>query len=342
MSRALIVGVAGTELTAPETRFLREVRPCGLILFSRNCAGGDQIRGLVAAARAAAGDDLLVSIDQEGGRVQRLRPPLGRVLAPAAAYATRFVEDPDRARRAAFAVARLVADDLRALGIDTNCAPVLDVPVHGSHDIIGDRAYGASVASVAALGRAVAEGYSAGGVVPIIKHIPGHGRATADSHLALPRVAASRADLTQTDFAPFRLLADLPVAMTAHVVFEAIDPHLPASISPRAHAEVIRGEIGFDGLLMSDDISMHALSGPFDGRAAAVLAAGSDIVLHCNGDLAEMQAAAAATPVLAGEARRRLERACAVRSRRQPFDAGAAEGDLAWVLAAESVRLGLP
>jgi beta-N-acetylhexosaminidase len=216
--------------------------------------------------------------------------------------------------------AQLTATDLRRAGIDTNCAPVLDVPAPGSHDIIGDRAYGADPRQVAALGRAVAEGHLAGGVLPVIKHIPGHGRATADSHLELPVVAAPLAELERTDFAPFRACADLPAAMTAHVVYAAIDRERPASTSVRVIADVVRGAIGFDGLLMSDDLGMQALSGTIAARAEAVMAAGCDLALVCSGDPADTEAVAAAVPQLSGMALGRLERARALIGRPQPID----------------------
>jgi beta-N-acetylhexosaminidase len=335
MRSALITGLAGPTLTEAERQFLRSVRPAGIILFARNCLDADQIRRLVAEARTAVGEDhTLVLIDQEGGRVQRLRPPLGRTLPPAIAYGRMFEEMPERAREVAYLVARLLAEDLRALGIDTDCAPVLDVPVPGAHDIIGDRAYGRRPEVVAALGRAVAEGLMAGGVLPVVKHVPGHGRATQDSHLALPVVATRHTELSTTDFAPFRALDAMPAAMTAHVVFSDIDPDRPASTSPRVIAEVIRGEIGFDGLLMSDDLGMKALTGGMRARAEAVIAAGSDVALHCSGDLAEMAAAAAGVPSLAGPALRRFEAAIGVVNRRpEPFDRTAAEVALEAVLA---------
>jgi beta-N-acetylhexosaminidase len=334
MRTALIAGLAGHVLTADETAFLEQVRPAGIILFARNLDSHDQIRVLVAAAHDAAGTaDLLVLIDQEGGRVQRLRPPLGRALPPAAAYARLFEQDPDAACAAAFAVARLLADDLKALGINTDCAPIADLPVAGSHAIIGDRAYGTTPEQVVRLARAVADGFMAGGVLPVIKHIPGHGRATQDSHLALPEVTEPHAVLTATDFAPFKALNRLPAAMTAHVVFRDIDADAPASISAIVTREIIRGEIGYDGLLMSDDLSMHALSGTMRSRAERVVAAGSDVVLHCNGDMAEMREAASGTPALAGEALRRFEQAISVLNASQPYDRAAAEADLARVLA---------
>lgn len=337
MRTALIVGIAGHALTVAERAFLEKVRPAGIILFARNLDSHAQIRALVADAHASAGtSDLLVLIDQEGGRVQRLRPPLGRALPPAAAYGQLYAQDPEAGCAAAFAVARLLADDLKALGLNTDCAPVADLPVAGSHAIIGDRAYGATPEQVVRLAGAVAEGFMAGGVLPVIKHIPGHGRATKDSHLALPVVEAPRAELSATDFAPFKALNKVPAAMTAHVVFSAIDADAPASTSATVTGEIIRGEIGFDGLLMSDDLSMKALSGAMRARAESVIAAGSDVVLHCNGDLAEMQEAAAGSPPLSGQALRRFEQALNVLNASQPYDKAAAEAHLARVLALAS------
>lgn len=340
MRSAFITGVAGTQLTADEAGFLASSKPCGLILFTRNCESHAQIRSLVSAVKEAIGlSELLVLIDQEGGRVQRLRPPLGRALPPAAAYARYFADDPAGACRAANAAARLVAEDLASLGINTDCAPVLDVPVAGSHDIIGDRAYGATPAQVARIGRAVAEGFIAQGMLPVIKHIPGHGRATTDSHHDLPVVTTTRAELEKSDFEAFRLMADMPAAMTAHVVFTAIDDMGPASTSSIVTRDIIRGQIGFDGLLMSDDLSMKALSGSLRERAEAVLAAGSDIALHCNGNLAEMQAVAAGVAVLDGRAAERFAAAMAVTQRRESFDVAAAEADLAAVLTKHGVAV---
>lgn len=333
MRAALIAGLSGMSLTDEERAFYRDVRPAGTILFTRNCRDLDQVAALVADVRAAVGaDDFLVLIDQEGGRVQRLRGALGRALPPARHYGQLYAVDPERAKMAAYLAARLVAQDLRALGIDTNCAPVLDIPVPGAHDIIGDRAYGTDASTVIALAREVMAGYADGGVVPVIKHIPGHGRAGADSHLALPVVETSRDDLSRTDFLPFRALADAPAAMTAHVVFTAIDPERPASTSRRVTDEVIRGEIGFSGLLMSDDLSMHALSGPMRVRAQEVLAAGCDVALHCNGDMGEMREAAAGVRALEGRAADRFARAWRVTQRQSDFDAQEAVEMLAEVL----------
>lgn len=331
--KALITGMAGHALSADERAFLKRERPCGLILFTRNCASHDQIRALVAEAKAAIGSsDVLVLIDQEGGRVQRLRPPLARALPPAAAYSRLFSGDPALACKTAYDAARLVAAELRALSINMNCAPVLDLPVPGSHDIIGDRAYGTSSWQVVALARAVADGLKAGGVVPVIKHIPGHGRATADSHLALPVVSATHAELSATDFAPFRALAGEPAAMTAHVVYAAIDAAAPATTSKRMIGGIIREEIGFGGFLMSDDLSMKALSGSLTGRAHASIAAGCDVALHCNGNLAEMIAVAEGVPSLEGRACDRFASALALTHQTDVFDEGAALASLATAL----------
>lgn len=339
MRRALITGLSGPTLLSDEARFLQATRPAGIILFARNCVGLDQIRTLVADAHAAVGSaDLLVLIDQEGGRVRRLRPPLWRALPSAAAYDFLWKADAALGLEAAHAVARLTAEELRDIGVNTTCAPVLDLRIEGAHDIIGDRAYGAEPTSVAALGRAVAEGYSAGGVVPVIKHIPGHGRALADSHLELPVVATARSELDATDFAPFRRLADQPAAMTAHVVFTSVDAARPASTSAIVTRDVIRGFMGFDGLLMSDDLSMQALSGSLAERAEAVIAAGSDVALHCNGNLDEMRQVAAAVPVVAASCADRLERCFAVPRTTQPYDRSRAEVCWQAALAADTAR----
>jgi beta-N-acetylhexosaminidase len=334
--KSFITGVEGLALTDDERAFLKSERPAGLILFARNLADRAQIRRLVIAVRTAIGtDDILILIDQEGGRVQRLRPPLARALPPAASFAALYPADLKAAIEAAQLISHLVAAELSELGINTNCVPVLDVPAAGAHEIIGDRAYGRDTASIIALGRAVANSFMAAGVLPVMKHIPGHGRAGADSHLELPRVTASLAELSAIDFVPFRALRDLPAAMTAHVVFTALDSERPASTSPTVISETIRGTLGFDGLLISDDLSMKALTGDFTARTAAVLEAGSDLALHCNGDLAEMRAVAAASPVLAGPALDRFQRAIALTKRPPaPFDQAAAETVLARMLGA--------
>ena len=333
MPNAFITGLAGVDLLPAERNFLAASKPAGIILFARNCQSHEQIRRLVYDARNAIGsEDALVLIDQEGGRVQRLRPPLGRALPAAALYGALFASEPAEARRAAFLASRQTAADLRALGINTNCAPVLDVPVAGSHNVIGNRAYGAAVVQVAALGGAVADGLMAGGVLPVMKHIPGHGRGTADSHHALPVVDTPRDVLDTTDFAPFRALAHLPAAMTAHVLYSAIDAERPATTSPAVIDQVIRQAIGFDGLLMSDDVSMKALSGSVGESAAAALAAGCDLVLHCNGVLAEMEAVATESPAMGGRVLARLEAAMAVLQRSEPYEQHLAEAAIERVL----------
>jgi beta-N-acetylhexosaminidase len=332
MLAAFITGLAGPELTAQEADMLRQARPCGVILFARNAVDPDQLRRLTDDARSAVGDEIMVLVDQEGGRVQRLRPPHWRALPAAAAYGKLREGDPQRALAVARATARLTAADLRAVGINTNCAPLLDLPAPGSHGVIGDRAYADSPEEVAALGAAVADGLMAGGVLPVMKHLPGHGRAMADSHFDLPVVDTARAELEASDFVPFRKLAHLPAAMTAHVVFAAIDADAPASTSKRVTGEVIRGSIGFDGLLMSDDLAMKALRGSVAERAAAVIAAGSDVILACNGGLAESEAVASVAPPLEGRARERFEAARAVFAQQQPFALAEAEACLAEVL----------
>jgi beta-N-acetylhexosaminidase len=277
-----------------------------------------------------------VLVDQEGGRVQRLGPPHWPAYPPGAAFARLYAMDRPAGLRAAWLGARLIAADLAALGIDVDCAPVADVPVSGADPVIGDRAYGATPEQVATLAGAVAEGLLAGGILPVLKHVPGHGRATADSHKKLPVVTAERAALERTDFAAFRALAHLPMGMTAHVVFAAIDPMAPATTSAVMIGEVIRGSIGFDGLLMSDDISMGALSGAIGARSQAAIAAGCDVVLHCSGSLAEMEEVAAAVPILAGDAARRAAAALTLRAAGEPIDVRAARAEFAALLGGQT------
>lgn len=339
MRAAVIVGLSGLELTAPEAAWLAVARPCGIIVFARNCATRSQVRRLVGDALTAIGTaDTLVLIDQEGGRVRRLRPPEWRDMASARAIADVERTAPGDGVAAAFCVARLSADELREIGVTVSCAPVLDLSIPGAHGIIGDRAYGGTGEEIVPLASAVIDGLKAGGVVPVIKHIPGHGRALADSHLALPVVTATESELAATDFAPFRALRHAPAAMTAHVVYSAIDATAPASTSSRVIERVIRGRIGFEGLLMSDDLGMQALSGAIGERAAAVCAAGCDVALECSGDLASAQAAAAAAPVLAGQAEERFEACLAVTHRIEPFDRDRAERLARLSLAAEAAR----
>ncbi|HLC09227.1 MAG TPA: beta-N-acetylhexosaminidase, partial [Methyloceanibacter sp.] len=298
---AFISGCAELALTESERALFARTRPCGLILFARNCKDPDQVRALVASFREAVGsDEVLILIDQEGGRVQRLRHPYWREMPPADRYGLAYERDPERAKLAAFAGARLIAAELYDLGINVNCTPVLDVPEKGAHEIIGDRAFSTDPNVVIALGRAVIEGTLAGGVLPVIKHVPGHGRAHADSHLDLPRIEASREALEAVDFRPFQALRDAPLAMTAHVVLEAFDDLRPATISPVIIGEVIRNLIGLKGLVMSDDLGMKALRDPFAERARAVIGAGCDVALHCDGDFAEMEQVASAVPPLEG------------------------------------------
>lgn len=319
---AAILGCKGLTLTPEEVAFFREVQPWGFILFKRNVDTPDQVVALTVALRDAVGrSDAPILIDQEGGRVARLGPPHWRRYPPGRAYGDLPANDPLFRREITRLGGRLLAHDLSALGINVDCVPVLDVPIPGAHDVIGDRAYGTTPEDVAALGRAACEGLIAGGVLPVIKHIPGHGRARTDSHLDLPIVDATYEALDTRDFAPFRVMSDMPMAMTAHVIFTAIDPKRPATTSRRAIQDVVRGAIGFDGLLMSDDLSMKALSGDFSQRARASLAAGCDVVLHCNGDMAEMQGVIAGTKMLAGRAAQRAKSALGRLARvREPFD----------------------
>jgi len=307
--RAFVSGCRSYALEADERAFLRESDPWGLILFRRNVESRAQVRALTDDFRALVGRaDAPVLIDQEGGRVQRLRPPEWADYPAAARF------DPELGPRAEEGVRlamRLIAHDLLEVGVTVDCAPVLDVADEATHEVIGSRAYSRDPARVAALGRAAMEGLLAGGVSPVVKHTPGHGRARADSHLELPVVDASRADLAR-DFAPFRALKDAPAAMTAHVVYTALDPARAGTISPKVIGEIVRGEIGFDGLLISDDLSMKALGGPFDVRTRAAFAAGVDIALHCNGDLDEARPVAEASPILAGRALARAQKLLAL------------------------------
>jgi beta-N-acetylhexosaminidase len=331
--RAFITGIAGTALTDEERRFLGGAQPWGFIVFARNIAGPDPLRRLIAELRAAVGRDAPVLIDQEGGRVARLRPPNWPEYPPGAAYGALYDRDRDAGLAAARLGGRLIAYDLADLGIDVDCLPVADVPVAGADAVIGDRAYGTEPAKVAAIAGALAAGLAAGGVLPVLKHIPGHGRATADSHKRLPVVTAERATLETTDFAAFRPLAGLPLGMTAHVVFSALDPIAPATTSAVIVEGVIRDSIGFRGLLMSDDISMGALSGSISERSAAAIAAGCDVVLHCNGELAEMRAVAAAVPKLSGAPAGRAKAALAQKQPPKPIDVAASRAEFARLLA---------
>jgi beta-N-acetylhexosaminidase len=320
--RACILGCAGTTLSAEEVAFFRDARPWGFILFRRNIESPAQGRALTAALRDAVGWHAPILVDQEGGRVQRLGPPHWPKYPPGRAYGTLATNDPLVRREITRLGARLIAHDLLDLGINVDCVPVLDVPQRGAHDIIGDRAYGETVEEIATLGRAAAEGLIAGGVLPVIKHIPGHGRAMADSHQHLPVVDAPVSELSAVDFAPFRVLSDMPMAMSAHIVFTAIDPKRPGTQSKTVIKDIIREDIGFGGLLMTDDLSMKALKGDFSQRARRALSAGCDVILHCNGVRAVMQSVVAGTRSLSGKAKARADAALARLARvPEPFDA---------------------
>ncbi|MGD0332649.1 MAG: beta-N-acetylhexosaminidase [Xanthobacteraceae bacterium] len=325
--RAFITGVSGLALKDEERAFLREAQPWGLILFRRNVADPDAVRRLIDETRTTLGRAAPVLIDQEGGRVQRLGPPLWPAYPPGAAYGVVYDRDREAGLAAARLGARLIAADLAPLGFDVDCMPIADLPVAGTDPAIGDRAYGSEPGKVAAIAAAIAQGLTEGGVLPVVKHMPGHGRATVDSHKRLPVVNADRAVLEATDFAAFRPLAALPLAMTAHVVFTAIDPIAPATVSPIIVREVIRDSIGFQGLLMSDDISMGALSGSLGERTRAAIAAGCDVVLHCNGEMPQMLAVAAEAPVLAADAARRAAAALAAKRPPVPVDLAAARAE---------------
>jgi beta-N-acetylhexosaminidase len=328
-TRAFITGVSGPELTAAEREFIRSERPWGFILFKRNIETPAQVILLVRELREAIGNpEAPVLIDQEGGRVQRLGPPHWPVYPPGAVFGVLYDIDPALGLTAARLSARLMAADLIGLGVTVDCLPLADVPVAGADAVIGNRAYGTEPGKVAAIARAVTDGLEQGGILPVLKHIPGHGRATADTHFRPPEVDTSKTELERTDFAAFQPLADLPMAMTAHVVFSALDPAQPATTSATIIRRVIRGVIGFQGLLMSDDVSMNALAGSIAERTRAILTAGCDMVLHCNGKLDEMREVAAETPELSGMALERARRALASRGAPQAFDRLAARAEL--------------
>src|SRR5271156_5500335 len=328
-TRAFITGVSGPELSAAEHEFVRSERPWGFILFKRNIETPAQVSLLVRELRESINDpEAPVLIDQEGGRVQRFGPPHWPVYPPGAGFGASYDIEPALGLTAARLSARLSAADLFEAGVTVDCLPLADVPVAGADAVIGNRAYGTEPGKVAAIARAVTEGLQQGGVLPVLKHIPGHGRATADTHFRLPVVDTPRAELEKTDFAAFQPLADLPMAMTAHVVFSALDPAHPATTSATIIEQVIRGVIGFQGLLMSDDVSMNALAGSIADRTKAIIAAGCDMVLHCNGKLDEMREVAGETPELSGKALQRARLALASRKAPQPFDRLAARAEL--------------
>ena len=327
--KAFIAGVAGTELSTEERSFFRSERPWGFILFKRNVETPTQIAALTEQLREALGEpEVAIFIDQEGGRVQRLGPPNWSSYPAGAVFGQLYDIAPAMGVTAARLSARLIADDLQRIGVTVDCLPLADVPAPGADAVIGDRAYGTEPGKVAAIARAVAEGLEQGGILPVVKHIPGHGRAAADTHFRLPVVDAPKKELETTDFAAFRPLADLPMAMTAHVVFSAYDPVQPATTSATIIERVIRRLIGFQGLLMSDDVSMNALAGSIAERTRAIFAAGCDVVLHCNGKMTEMRDVAREAPELSGQALQRAKRALAARKAAKPFDRAAARAEL--------------
>jgi beta-N-acetylhexosaminidase len=333
MRTRVIYGCSAQALGTEERAFFRDVQPWGFILFARNVSDREQVRALVDSLRETVGDARApVLIDQEGGRVARLNPPNWRERPCAARFGEVYANAPEAATEAAYLNARLIASDLGELGINVDCLPVLDVPVEGADNVIGDRAFARDPATIIALGRAVIEGLLEGGVLPVMKHIPGHGRAMTDSHLALPRIATTAEELSATDFVTFRSLNQCPMAMTAHVVYEGIDPQRPATTSPKVIRDVIRGEIGFDGLLMSDDVSMGALEGRISVRTKAALFAGCDVVLHCNAKMEEMKEVAEGAKPLDGESLKRAEHVLALLSAADPFDPAGAEAHLAELL----------
>jgi beta-N-acetylhexosaminidase len=336
-TKAWIAGVAGHSLTGEEKQFFRDHEPWGFILFARNIFDPSQVRALTSEMRAITGrEDTPILIDQEGGRVQRLRPPHWASYPTGRALGALHARDPGQGRRAAWLQSRLIALDLERLGINVDCLPVLDVPVAGAHDVIGDRAYSHQPYEVALLARSACEGLMDGGVLPVIKHIPGHGRAFSDSHKELPVVDTNPAILGCTDFYPFMQLADMPLAMTAHVVYSGFDRENPATTSRFMVQTIIRGWLGYDGLLMSDDLSMQALSGDFAHRTQSSFAAGCDVVLHCNGAMNEMREIAAHCPVLADEAERRARHALLRIRPAEPVDEGSLRAEFAELMPAQA------
>lgn len=308
-SKSFISGCKGLTLTDDEKAFFRDERPFGFILFGRNIGEPAQVADLTAALRDTVGGDprIPVLIDQEGGRVQRIKPPYVPQYPNAAALGAIYRQDEEKGLRAAWLMSRLFAFDLSRLGVNVDCLPVLDVAVPGVHDVIGNRAYGQEPEIVAAMGKAASEGLKAGGLLPVMKHMPGHGRTMVDSHHDLPVVNAPIAELEAIDFVPFRRMKDELMAMSAHIVFTDIDKDNPATTSPKVVRDIIRGHIGFDGLLMSDDVSMNALAGDIATRARGIIDAGLDLVLHCHGIMDEMIAVAETVPPLVGEGRRRAD-----------------------------------
>jgi beta-N-acetylhexosaminidase len=334
MRTRAIYGCAGLTLNDEERAFFHDARPWGFILFARNIDDRAQVLELCAALRETVNDPRApILIDQEGGRVARMKPPHWAERPAAARFGAMYESAPDVAREACYLNARAIAYDLAEVGINVDCLPVLDVPVEGASDVIGTRAFSRDASIIIELARAQIEGLTDGGVLPVMKHIPGHGRATADTHFELPRVTATAAELSATDFVTFRSLDQCKMAMTAHVVYTAIDDHRPATTSPKLIRDVIRGEMGFDGLLMSDDLSMNALTGTLASRAKAALFAGCDVVLHCNGRIEEMRSVAEEAKPLEGVSLRRASAVLAQLVTPAPFDADAATARVAQLLA---------
>ncbi len=325
---AYIFGCAGERLSAEEAAFFRDVNPWGFILFARNIDTPEQLKRLTGDLREAVGRDAVVTIDQEGGRVERMTRPHWRHWLPAL---DQVELNPTQAERGMYIRYRIIADDLRAVGIDSNCAPVADVATPQTHAVLRNRCYSEDPAKVASIGRAVADGLLDGGVLPILKHIPGHGRATLDSHKELPRVSTNRAGLDVVDFAAMRALADLPMGMSAHIVFEDIDASGPATTSP-VMVDLIRNDIGFWGLLMSDDLSMEALEGDVSTRARNARDAGMDLILHCNGKMAEMQMVVDAVGNFTLDGQKRADLAINARKSPDNVDIPALEDELAGLL----------
>lgn len=327
--KAFITDCDGASITPEERSLFEGERPWGMILFGRNVQSREQLTDLTASFRDIVGrPDAPVLVDQEGGRVQRLQPPTWRQLPPAAAIGALYPFDPEGALRCAWLKARLIAADLHEVGIDVDCLPCLDVPVPGAHEVIGERAFSDDPAVVAALGRATVDGLLAGGVLPVMKHMPGHGRADADTHFDLPTVDASLEELERTDFAAFAPLSDVPMAMTVHLILAAVDPDRPATQSAKVIEDVIRGRLGFGGLLMTDDLSMQALGGDVAARAVKCLDAGCDVVLHCNDTMENRRAVGRAVPPLTALAAKRADDALAARRAPEPFDPASAWDEL--------------
>jgi beta-N-acetylhexosaminidase len=317
--KAIIFGVSGIALSDSEKQFFRYANPLGFILFQRNCVEPQQVKRLVADMQEAVGRDAVpIFIDQEGGRVARLKPPHWPVFPPARQLGIIAERDRTLGMEALTINAQLIAHELTQLGIGVNCAPLADLLLPETDKAIGDRAYSADPAIAAKCARATAEGFLGMGILPVIKHFPGHGRAQADPHLIQPRVTASRAELEAADFAPFRQLRDLPIGMTSHILFQALDPQWPASVSPKIH-EIIRKDIGFDGLLLSDDLAMKGIIGRFEDLVMQVLGAGSDVALHCSGEMSEMMQFAGNVPPMSDAALNRWQKAQNMRKKPPQF-----------------------